>query len=217
MRVDLRGPNNQAAAVWFEQGGESVAAVPGALMASSPSVSMETQATTLMGILARTFGGSSGLMVTHAGDPNSFVLLAPPTGGCIAVIDVTDQIHVVQSAVLFYDTNLDTNFSRIGWLPAAIGANLVQITFTAPGKVGLMAPAHIDQVALENESLYVDVAHLVAWDRSLSVQTQLSQASSFFSRAVSRDFVGVTFTGTGRVWLRTARPVRAPRRPMGTP
>jgi uncharacterized protein (TIGR00266 family) len=186
--------------------GESIKGEAGAMMAMSPSVSIDTstQGGILKGLKRSVLGGESFFMNTFtASGPDAHVVFAPALPGDIVNWELDGRTVFLQSgSYLASSQHIDidskwggakTFFSREGlfMLKCSGTGNLLVSSYGAIATVDLV----------DSQTYIVDSGHMVGWDEG--VKYEVHKAGSWKSTILGGEGLVVHLTGPGRVYVQT--------------
>jgi len=186
--------------------GESFRAEAGAMLAMSPTISLEAKATGkgLLGTLKAAVGGESifgSLFTAENGDGE--LVLAPSTMGDILHLKLNGQTILAQGgAYLAGDTDLI--LSTKGSLRAMIsGEGLFLQEISGTGNLFLSSYGKIHEKVLSNGETYiVDTGHIVAFESSVRYSIRKA-AKGIFSSIASGEGLVCEYFGPGKLWYQT--------------
>ncbi|MFC7166266.1 TIGR00266 family protein [Halospeciosus flavus] len=187
--------------------GESVDAEPGAMVATSEGIAMETGTAGsggLLGAAKSALGGESFFVNTFRAEQPGHVKFAPPLPGDVVAHELADETLYLQSgAFLAAESDVEVS-SGLGGATSFFGTeSLVLLELSGRGHAFFGSYGAVDRVEIAaGETYTVDTGHVVAFDETVS----------FSTRSIERGLKGklfggegwvCDFTGPGTVWLQT--------------
>jgi uncharacterized protein (TIGR00266 family) len=186
--------------------GEQVRMEGGALVAMSPGVTLETQATGgLMKSLSRSlFGGESFFLnVYRAPAGGGEVYAAPALPGDLQVLNLNNENLMVQSGGYIaseMNINIETKWSGAKTFFASEG--LIMLRLSGSGKTLVSSYGAIHELNLASgQSFTIDTGHLVAFTDGMGFQVRA--IGGIKSTLFSGEGLVVDMTGPGKVLLQT--------------
>ncbi len=184
---------------------EEIRVEPGAMVAMSPNVQLQTRAQGgLFKSFKRMFVGESFFMNTYQATGQSGDLwLAPPLPGDIHVLELSDDTLLVQSGA-YVASGMGVEIDA-GWGGAKTffaGEGFLMLKATGSGTLILSSYGAIHPLEVgAGEQYIVDTGHLVAFsaDMGFKVRRVGGWKSTFFGG----EGLVVDLTGPGRVWMQT--------------
>lgn len=196
-------PSSSVANVLLETG-ESLQVESGAMVAMSPTLLMETQATggLLKSFSRSAFGGESFFLNTFTAEKdNERIVLSPPLPGDLTVIEMKNRSLLVHSGSYLAssgDIEIDTKWSGAKGFFAGEGFVMLQVSGT--GTLILSSYGAIQSLKLnEGEQMIVDTGHLVAFDQQMSYQVK--KVAGWKSTLFSGEGIVMEITGPGELFL----------------
>jgi uncharacterized protein (TIGR00266 family) len=210
MEIQIRHNPSFAVARCRLAAGETVRAESGAMMATSPGVSIEAkmQGGVMKSLRRSVLGGESLFVTTYT---------APPSGGWVDVAANLPGDLIVRSVsgsrALFLsrgsyvasesDIDIDTKWGGFKNLFGGEGGFLVRAS--GEGEVVASCYGALDVVKLAaGESLVVDSGHMVAFDEGVTMT--LRRIAGTVQSLKSGEGLVFEFTGPGEVWTQTRNP-----------
>jgi uncharacterized protein (TIGR00266 family) len=206
MQVEIIYRPSYALAVVSLASGESVQAEAGAMVSTSPDVSIETKAKGgLVGALKRSvLGGESFFMNTYrASAQGGQIMLAPALPGDMAVMELQNETLMVQSGSYVGSSEgveIDTKWSGAQTFFAREG--LIMLKCSGVGTLILSSYGAIHEMELAPGDAYtVDTGHLVAFTEGMGFNVK--RIGGVKSTLFSGEGLVVDLTGPGKVLLQT--------------
>lgn len=208
MQVDIEFRPSYSLAIVQLAPGERIRADAGAMVSHSAGVSVETKAQGgLFKSLGRAVLGGESFFQNFwvAGAQGGEVTLAPELPGDIALIEMTGRALLIQSGSYLASEDgidLSTTLSGKGF---RAGEGVTMLETTGSGKVLVSSYGAIFEKTLAaGEKYIVDTTHLVAFDASMGVQTQM--VGGLKSTLLSGEGLVVELTGPGQLYMQTRSP-----------
>ena len=207
MQHDIQYGHAYALATLTLEAGESVRTEAGAMVSMSPSLQVETSASSagglLKGLRRSVLGGQSFFMNTYTASERGDLALAPTLPGDIVyrvlgaeTIYVTSGNYLASDAAVDVDTKwggAKTFFSREG---------LFLLKVTGPGAVLVSSYGAIVEVPLEPGQVHiVDSGHMVAFTDGVNYQVR--KFAGWKSTLLGGEGLVVELTGPGTAWIQT--------------
>ena len=196
-------PSSSVANVLLETG-ESIQVESGAMVAMSPTLEMETQATggLLKSFSRSAFGGESFFFNTFTAKKNDErIVLSPPLPGDLTVIEMQGRSILVHSGSYMASSSgieIDTKWSGAKGFFAGEGFVMLQVSGT--GTLILSSFGAIQSLWLKGgEKMIVDTGHLVAFDQQMSYQVK--KVAGWKSTLFSGEGLVVEIAGPGQLYL----------------
>jgi len=188
------------------QQGEQFRAEAGAMLAMSPTNSLEAKSTGkgLFGTLKAAVGGESFFAsLFTANDGEGEVILAPGTPGDILRLDLNGETVFAQGGAYLAGAP-DLEISSQGSIKALVsGEGLFLSKITGTGPLFLNAFGSIIEKSLAPGEIYiVDSGHMVAFQSSVSYDVKKASRGVFSSLASGEGLVN-HFRGPGTLWMQT--------------
>lgn len=191
--------------IQFEQG-EQFRAEAGAMVAMSPTVSLEAKSSGkgLFGTLKAAVGGESffASLFTATEGPGE-VVLAPGSPGDILRLDLQNETIFAQGGAYLAGAP-DLEISAQGSIKALVsGEGLFLSKITGSGPLFLNSFGSIVRKELEaGETYIVDSGHMVAFQGTVSYEVKKASRGIFSSLASGEGLVN-HFRGPGTIWIQT--------------
>jgi uncharacterized protein (TIGR00266 family) len=212
MQIDLQYRPTYSMALVQLQVGESIVAEGGAMVSSSPNVSIETNLNRgrsggLLGMLGKTMLGGETFFVntfTARGEAAE-VGLAPALVGDIERYDLAfgRSLVIQQGGFLAAAPTvaIDTKFAGLRGLFS--GEGLFWLRATGMGPILFNAFGALRAIDV-TEPIFIDTGHVVAFEDTLSFE--IRRVGNWFSTFFSGEGLVCEFRGTGRLWIQTRNP-----------
>ena len=221
MDIDIHyRPANSLAQVKLEPN-EQIVVEPGAMVGMSPHVNMQTGMGGSQnddgGLLSKVTGAASRMLSGESFFQNTFtaqgspgeVLLSHTLTGDMFITEVPQHGLMLQSKSFIASSpgvNIETRLGGFKSFFAGEGLFVIEVTATGPDQHLLGGSfGGIQQMEVDG-SLVIDTGHLVAWDASLTYNTERT-AGGFIGSILSGEGRVCHFQGQGRVWIQTRDPV----------
>jgi len=208
MHIDIGYRPAQAMAKVALSPNESVVAESGAMVGMSTNVNMQTQSGGVLKGLKRMFGGESFFRNTFtAQGGQGEVLLAHSLPGDMAVLDMTPQGYLIQSASYIASSpnvNIETKVGGFKTFFAGEGVFVLKATAAEHAQLIVGAFGGIQMIPCDG-NVVIDTGHLVAWDASLEYSVGKS-AGGWIASFLSGEGLVCHFKGQGRIWIQTRNP-----------
>ncbi|MBY6277934.1 TIGR00266 family protein [Symbiobacterium thermophilum] len=207
MRCEIRYQPSYSLAVVYLGPGEEVQAEPGAMVAMSSTVELETEVKGgFLGALGRSVLGGESFFTSRyraRGGPGELAL-APTLPGDIGYVELRGETFYLKSgAYLAADPDLAVD-SRWGGARGFFGSGGLFL-LRVQGTGGLLFTAygalHEKELA-PGERYRVDTGHVVGFSEGLNFAVRKA-ARGWFSTLASGEGLVCEFTGPGRVYLQT--------------
>jgi len=186
--------------------GEQVRVEGGSMVAMTPGMAMESQATGgMLKSLARSFlGGESFFMnIYRAPASGGQVYVAPPLPGDMQMVNLENENLMVQSGAYVASEmtiNIDTKWGGAKTFFASEG--LIMLHLSGRGQLLVSSYGAIHEINLESgQGLTVDSGHLVAFTSGIGFKVRT--IGGIKSTLFSGEGLVVDLTGPGRVLLQT--------------
>ena len=185
---------------------EKIQVEAGAMVAMSPDIEMETEATGgfLKSIARKMFGGESFFMNTYTAEQEGdSILLAPPLPGDIAVVEMQGDSLLVQSgAYLASSEGIQVDTQWTGAKTFFGGQGLIMLRISGTGTLILSSYGAIHPMELDaGEKHVVDTGHLVTFEEQMGYKVK--RVAGWKSTLFSGEMLVVELTGPGKVNLQT--------------
>ena len=186
--------------------GEAFRAEAGAMLAMSPSITLEAKSSGkgLIGTLKAAVGGESifGSLFTVEGNEGELIL-APSTIGDIIQMELNNQTILAQGGA-YLAGSPDLTLSTKGSFRAMLsGEGLFLQEISGTGTVFLSSYGKIiERNLIAGESLVVDTGHIVAFENNVSYQIRKA-SKGIFSSIASGEGLVCEYTGPGKIWIQT--------------
>lgn len=186
------------------QQGEQFRAEPGAMLAMTPSIELETKSAGkgLFGTLKAAVGGESIFAALYTATTGPGELhLAPATPGDIVQINLSNQTLLAFGGA-YLAGSPDIQMSSRGSLKGLVsGTDLFLSVLTGTGSVFLNGFGAIQKRTLAaGESFIVDTGHIVAFTDGMQY-TVKKAAKGLFSSLASGEGLVCSFSGPGTLWI----------------
>jgi uncharacterized protein (TIGR00266 family) len=186
--------------------GEAIRAEPGAMVAHSDSVAVETT-TSRDGLLssAKSMLGGESLFANEfvAEDAPGQVVLAPGTPGDVMEHTLEGEtLYATDGSFLAAAEGVDID-TELGGLKSVIGeASLTPLALKGTGEVFVDTYGGLDRIDLDPGERYViDNENLIAWDDEIDFSTRT--VGGLKSSLLSGEGLVFEFTGPGTAWYQT--------------
>jgi uncharacterized protein (TIGR00266 family) len=186
--------------------GEVIRAEPGALVAHSDSIAVETT-TSRSGLLssAKSMLGGESLFANEfvAEDAPGQVVLAPGTPGDVMEHTLEGEtLYATDGSFLAAAEGVDID-TELGGLKSVIGeASLTPLALKGTGEVFVDTYGGLDRIDLDPGERYViDNENLIAWDDEIDFSTRT--VGGLKSSLLSGEGLVFEFTGPGTAWYQT--------------
>ena len=189
--------------------GESCVAESGAMVSMTSDVDIKTAARGgLLSSLKRSvLGGESIFQNTFtASAADQHVTFSPPTMGDIIPYELQGGELLVQSKAYLAsgpDVELDTKWDGFKGFFSGNGLFLLKAKGTGPVFFTTYGAVHPVEV---NGSYVVDTGHIVAFEPTLTYRVK--SVGGFKSLFFSGEGLVAEFSGTGKLWVQTRKPMR---------
>jgi len=204
----VHSPGNAAARIRLD-GGESITAEGGAMIAISGDVAIETTTHQkgggggLLKAAKRLFGGES-FFLNHftAGGAGGEVWLAQTLPGDMMKVALEGQTIIVQAgSFVACSAGITTDVGWQGFKNLLSGESLFWLRITGTGRVVLSSYGAIYPVQVNGEYI-VDTGHIVAFDETLNF-TLTKAGKSWISSMLGGEGLVCKFHGQGIVWCQS--------------
>ena len=186
---------------------EQIRAEPGAMVAMSPNLKLESKMQGgLLSALGRSMlGGESMFQSTYTAEgKGGEILLAPAAPGDIMGITLNNQSYCVQSGSYLAGSSalqMDTKFAGARSFFAGEGAFMLKLQGT--GLLLLSSFGAIHKVVLAaGEEYIVDSGHIVAFEASVTYELQKA-ARGILATVTSGEGIVCRYKGPGEIYLQT--------------
>ncbi len=209
MQVEIQhGPGSAAAIVELE-GGETVTAEAGAMIAMSGGISLETtthkkKSGNIMGGLKRMLAGESFFM-NHftAGQEGGSVMLSCTLSGDMQAIELDGSTNIVlqSGSYVASEESIDVGLDWQGFKSLFSKEGLFWVNLSGTGKAVINSFGAIYSIDVDGEYV-VDTGHIVGFEETLSFK--ISKAGkSWISSILGGEGLTCRFQGHGRIWCQS--------------
>jgi uncharacterized protein (TIGR00266 family) len=211
MQYEFLYPGSYAMLKIHLQGGESLKAESGAMVAMSPTIDVEGKLEGgLLGGLGRMLSGEKFFFQTlNAKRGPGEVYLSPSTPGDLHGIHLDGSVpYTLQKDGFFAATESVQVATQMQNLTKGLfsGEGFFVIKVTGSGMLFVSSYGAIHPIDIPaNEEFIIDNAHLVAWPESVSYKIEKA-SSGWLSSATSGEGVVCRFRGPGRVLIQSRNP-----------
>lgn len=187
----------------------------GAMVFKTPSIDVSTRlnaegsnlfSRAIKSVARSVVSGESAFAVEATAKKEPGVIsLAPPLPGAVVEIPVgPKQYYLNDGSFLAATGTVRYEMEATGLGRALFGGTggLFLMKTNGEGTVVINAFGGITKISLENETLSVDNAHVVAWDRTLNHSLALEGGGILHSIGTGEGIVN-TFTGTGDIYIQS--------------
>ena len=192
--------------------GESIKVEPGAMVAQSPDLNIETgrasKGSLIGGFLKSVVGGESFFINTYtAGPSGGWISMAPSSPGDICTFDLGPgkDMYMQGGAFMACSPNVqyDTKFQGAKALFSREGAFFLRAySEGGPGQVFYCSYGAIKEIEVTpNTPIVVDNGHLVAFTNGVSYEAQ--KAGSWKTTIFGGEAIVLRLSGSGKVWIQT--------------
>ena len=206
MEIDIQYRPAYAMAVLKLVSSEEIQVEGGSMLAMSPGMVMETQATGgMLKSLARSFLGGESFFMNRYRAPagGGEIYVAPPLPGDLLALDLQNEKLMVQSGAYVASEiaiNIDTKWGGAKTFFASEG--LIMLNLSGSGKILLSSYGAIHEMNLAaGQAITVDSGHLVAFTDRIGFR--IRTIGGIKSTLFSGEGIVVDLTGPGRVLLQT--------------
>lgn len=185
--------------------GEEIRVEGGSMLAMSPGITLETQATggVLKSLARSVFGGESFFLNTFRASSGGELFVAPPLPGDLQLLEIAQERLMVQSGSFVAaesGVNLDTKWGGAKTFFASEG--LIMLNASGTGKLLLSSYGAIHEMNLQaGQGFTIDTGHLVAFTEGMGFKVRA--IGGVKSTLFSGEGLVVDLTGPGRVLLQT--------------
>ncbi len=206
MDIQLHNRPAQALAEVNLLPGESLIAESGAMVAMTPSLTVQPGAGGIMKGIKRLFGGESFFRNTfHAAHAPGQVLLAPPLPGDLMVLDAGGPGWFLQSsAYVASEPGVQIETKLGGFKTFFAGDGLFVLRAGGTGSVIVGAYGALERIDVDG-TFVVDTGHLVAWQTDLPFRIGKA-ASGWIASFLSGEGLVCEFAGKGTLWIQSRNP-----------
>jgi len=192
--------------------GESIKVEPGAMVAQSSDLNVETgmarKGGLIGGLIKSAMGGESFFINTYSAGPSGgWISMAPSSPGDVKTFDLEpgQDLYMQGGAFMAYSPNVqyDTKFQGAKALWSREGLFFLKAySEGGPGQVFYSSYGAIKQVEVTPDApMIVDNGHLVAFTKGVSYDVQ--KAGSWKSTLLGGEGLVLRMTGSGKVWIQT--------------
>lgn len=212
MQYDIVHPGSNAMVVVTLGPGESIKSEPGAMVAKSHNVLIESKADGgVAKALKRSLLGGEGFFfqTMRTEDGSGEVMLAPSIPGDIKILDMTGgQDYFLQGGTFVAalgEIQIDTKMQKLSQ-GLFSGEGLFVLHCTGKGHVVASAFGGVHEVSVPaGQDYIVDNGHIVAWSGDTGYTIEKA-AKGWFNTITSGEGLVCRFKGPGKVWLQTRNP-----------
>lgn len=186
------------------QEGEIYQTEGGAMVAMSPTFQMKSTGGSLGKMLGRSLSGESAFMQYYKATTPGELLLAPKFNGDIHGLKIEEgrviRISNGNFLACTQGVNIDIKARTKGMMGS--GEGLLSLTASGEGALFVSSCGSVYKKSLlAGEKYVVDSNHLVMWDDSLELSTEL--AGGIANSILSGEGLVAKFIGPGEVWIQT--------------
>jgi len=192
--------------------GESIKVEPGAMVAQSSDLNVETGRASkgglIGGLIKSAMGGESFFINTYSAGPSGgWISMAPSSPGDVKTFDLEpgQDLYMQGGAFMACSPNVqyDTKFQGAKALWSREGLFFLKAySEGGPGQVFYSSYGAIKQVEVTPDApMIVDNGHLVAFTKGVSYDVQ--KAGSWKSTLLGGEGLVLRMTGSGKVWIQT--------------
>jgi len=203
MKYELTGKPDFAMAELHLEGGETVVAESGAMVAMSPNMKIETKAK------GGLFGGLKRMVVGESFFTNKFeadggpgtIKLAPSAPGDVEVLELSGETYLMQSGAYLAhvgDIEIDAKFG--GFKSFFSGEGFFLIKVSGNGIVFFNSYGGLKKVHVDG-SYIVDTTHIVAFDANITYNVEA--VGGLKATFLSGEGLVCRYTGQGDIFIQT--------------
>jgi uncharacterized protein (TIGR00266 family) len=185
--------------------GETVRAESGAMLAMSPSLTMETstQGGVMKGLRRAVLGGESFFMNTFTAQADGAELyVAPALPGDVVAWPINGTLFVQSGSFLASSAGIEVDTSWGGGKTFFSSEGLFMLRIAGQGDLVLSAYGAIHSIDLQaGQSYTVDTGHMVAWTEGITYNVR--KVGNWKSTFFSGEGLVCDLTGPGRIYLQT--------------
>ena len=186
------------------EAGEVYQTEGGAMVCMDPVFQTKTTGGGLGKMLGRGLSGESMFMQYYKATSNGEILLAPKSNGDIQGVRLDGNRSITISNGNFLAcsqcVNIESKIKARGMIGS--GEGLVGLVASGNGYLFTNSCGSVYKKVLdEGEHYVVDSGHLIMWDTSLKVSSEL--AGGIANSILSGEGVVAKFTGPGEIWIQT--------------
>lgn len=208
MRHEIFGGSFPAVKVVLDEG-EEVYTQSGAMMWTSPEISMSTNMEGgFLKSLGRMFSGSSLMFVTHHSNADDAVItFASAFPGTIKAFTVDEyhEYYAQKSAFLVADktVQVDATVNKNFWAGLLGGEGFILQKFTGYGTLLAEIDGSLEEIELQaGQSIKVETGHIAVFESSVTYDVESVKGFKNVLFGGQGLFL-TTLTGPGKVWLQT--------------
>lgn len=186
------------------QPGEIYQTEGGAMVAMDPTFQMKSSGGSLGKMLGRSFSGESALMQYYKATAEGVLLLAPKFNGDIQGIKIEKDraIRISNGNFLACSQGVKIDVKARVKGSFATGEGLLGLVASGEGMLFTNSCGSAYKKELKpGEKFVVDSNHLIMWDESLKVTTEL--AGGIANSILSGEGLVAKFVGPGEIWIQT--------------